>query len=429
MALKGDNMVRVKQSNRSAILNLLHEEGKLSRKRIAKKLMLTPAAITLLIGDMIKEGLLREGETLPGAGSAGRKEVVVEINSRNFASLGVSINLHDIIISAVYLDGTVLFHKSLPNDHSKTAEELVDYIADELDKLVKENNLERNRIVGLGVAIRGIVDLERKISIHSFGALRESNVPLYKMFEEKTGYRITMDNNVRSLSEAHIFMFRKPRPSSMLFLRSEIGIGGAVTINSETHLGGNGKCSELGHTPVVKNGKLCKCGKRGCLETIASPEAIENEAKAIYSPDKTPQLYKLTGGNIGNVTFDTIVDAALGGDEKIEKIIRNAIIHLADVLKVVIYTIDPQYIVLYGKMFRNKIYFNWLNHEMKIGMDDYQDTIIKESQFNMTLEDKCAGILAVRAFYNEGGIRRFTGGSKSEEEYYDWFGMFSKRNL
>ncbi len=404
MALKGDNMVRVKQSNRSAILNLLHEEGGLSRKRIAEKLMLTPAAITLIIGDMIKEGLLREGETLPGAGSAGRKEVIVEINSKSFIGLGVSINLHDIILSAVYLDGTVLFHKSIPNDTKMPVEAMVDFVSNELKALVKKYRLESNSIVGLGVAIRGIVDRDRKISIHSFGALRDNNIPLYKMFEEKTGYRVTMENNVRSLSEAHIFMTRKPRPSSMLFLRAEIGIGGAVTINSEAHLGGNGKCSELGHIPVAKNGKLCKCGKRGCLETIASPEAIENDVKSIYSIEKTPQLYKMTDGDIENVNFDLIIEAALSGDEKIEKIIRHSIIHLADVLKVIIYAIDPQKIILYGKMFRNKNYLDWLNHEMMIGTDDYRETVIKESEFNMTLENKCAGIMALRTFYTEGGF-------------------------
>jgi N-acetylglucosamine repressor len=405
MAIKGDNMISVKQSNRAAILNLLHEKKGMSRKRIAEELGLTPSAITLIITDMIKEGLLKEGETLPGEGSAGRKEVIVEIVTKNFIALGITINLNEIILSAIHLNGAIIFQNNLPNDNKMQTDKLVAHLSRELKKLVKKYELDPDRIVGLGVAIRGIVDLERKTSINSFGALKEDNVPLYQMFEKETGLPITLENNVRSLCEAHIFLLQKERPSSMLFLRAEVGIGGAVVINSKVHYGGNGKCSELGHVPVVKNGRLCKCGKRGCLETIASRESIERSTKSIFSLEKTPQLYKIADGNIEHIDYDMIVEAAMNGDKNVEKILRNAIVHLADTLKAVVYAIDPQIIVLYGKMFENKYYFDWLSNEMKIGTEDCHGSMIKVSEFNMTLENKCSGILAVRSFYGKGGLR------------------------
>src|SRR5690554_2092514 len=136
MAIKGDNMISVKQSNRSAILNLLHENGGMSRKRIAEELALTPSAITLIIGDMIREGLLKEGETLPGAGNAGRKEVIVEIDATNFIALGISINLHEIILSAIHLNGVIVFQKILPNNHTMQADVFVSYLSNELKQLV-----------------------------------------------------------------------------------------------------------------------------------------------------------------------------------------------------------------------------------------------------------------------------------------------------
>ena len=89
MPFTGDNMMGVKRNNRSAALRILHEEGSLSRKRLAESLGLTPAAITKIVGEMLGEGLLLEGSAIP-SGSAGRREILLELNPRFGAALGAS---------------------------------------------------------------------------------------------------------------------------------------------------------------------------------------------------------------------------------------------------------------------------------------------------------------------------------------------------
>ena len=111
MSFEGDNMMGVKRTNRSAALHLLHERGSMSRKRLSESIKLTPAAITKIVGEMIAEGLLTEGSMLPGSG-VGRREVMVELNSRARATLGVFINLRQAFVSAVWLDGAVIFPKA-----------------------------------------------------------------------------------------------------------------------------------------------------------------------------------------------------------------------------------------------------------------------------------------------------------------------------
>ena len=104
-------MMGVKRTNRSAALRILHERGSMSRKRLSETIKLTPAAITKIVGEMIAEGLLTEGSMLPGSG-AGRREVMVELNSRARAALGIFINLREAIVSAAWLDGAVIFSES-----------------------------------------------------------------------------------------------------------------------------------------------------------------------------------------------------------------------------------------------------------------------------------------------------------------------------
>ena len=108
MAYHGDNMFHVKRTNRSAVLRLLHEQAGLSRKRLAEQTRLTPAAITKITGELIAEGLVHEGKALPSS-SAGRREVSLEPDVRARCALGLLLNRGQAMLSAVWLDGSVIF--------------------------------------------------------------------------------------------------------------------------------------------------------------------------------------------------------------------------------------------------------------------------------------------------------------------------------
>lgn len=404
MAIKGDNMMSVKRSNRNAILKLLHENGALSRKMIAQELGLTPAAITLIVTDMMKDGLLSEGLTLPGSGAAGRKEILVSINSRSYYSLGASIDLNNAVLSATDLEGRLIFHRTQPFRFEDPPQETVRMLSRELLALVQENNIPADRITGLGVAIRGLVDVEKRVSVQSLGAFGVENLPLADLFEKETGLTVCLDNNVRSLSQAHSFMARGDKTPSQFFVRCETGIGGAMTIDHKLHNGSNGRCSELGHIPIAPNGKLCHCGKRGCLETIASPWAIEEDAQELLDEQETPVLYKITGGSKKSVTLKTVMEAAQKGDVKVKALVENAVNMFSFVLKGIIYMIDPQQVVLYGRLFENDYYLKLLFCSLKNDVDRNVESIVRKSNMNMMLNDNHACILAIQKFIDNGGI-------------------------
>lgn len=136
MIYEGDNMMGIKRTNRSAALRLLHERGSMSRKRLAESTKLTPAAITKIVGEMISEGLVCEGSPLP-SGGVGRREVTVELNSRARCALGVLINLRQAILSAAWLDGSVIFSEELPLEPMCDAEDTVVRLAARLAELMK----------------------------------------------------------------------------------------------------------------------------------------------------------------------------------------------------------------------------------------------------------------------------------------------------
>lgn len=406
MLREGDNMMGVKRVNRSAALRILHERGGISRKQLSETIHLTPAAITKIVGEFIEEGIVRDGRLLPGGG-AGRREVMVELDERSRCALGLLINLRQAIVSAVWLDGTVIFSEEIELIPSAPAEDTVKMLCERLCVLADEHIPEKERILGVGIAIRGITSFDARIIHNSFGALSCADYPLAQRVEEYTGYKAVMSNNVRALFAAQMFLSKEREAHSQFFLRCEYGIGASLSINDRIWLGGTNQCSEIGHIPVIRRGgKPCSCGKSGCLETIASPAAIREDAISILSPDKTPVLWKtsLVRGR-DELTVEDVLEAASCGDSGAAEIVDRAVSALSSALKSVIYIIDPAKIVLYGRMFENDFYLTRLLAELQEGVDAGHHITTEKSAYNQLLEDKAAGLLVIESFFDNGGMQ------------------------
>ena len=406
MSYKGDNLMSVKRTNRSVALRALHEKGAMSRKRLAECMNLTPAAITKIVGEMISDGLISEGEML-SSGNAGRREILIDINTTSACGLGVLINLRHAILSATWLDGSVIFSEEIAIAASAPAEETARRLAARLLELLDNNGIERSRVVGLGIAVRGITSEDGRVVRNSFGALAESEYPLCALFEELTGFRCMMENNVRSLLAAQMFLSRDETTGSQFFLRCGYGIGAALSINGKIWHGVTAQCAEIGHIPVIRRGgKPCHCGKSGCLETIASPGAIREDALAILSEEKTPLLWrKCQEQGKENLSVFDVFTAASNGDEGAAAIVDQAVQALASAVKALIYLVDPGKIVLYGSLFEDSYYLSRLSSELQEGVDTRHRVVIEKSRYNQLLEDRAACLLAVQDFIDNGGTQ------------------------
>ena len=382
MTFQGDNMMAVKRNNRSAALRILHEKGEMSRKKLAEYMQLTPAAITKIVAEMLGEGLLHEGDAVT-SGSVGRREIPVALNVRCVCALGMLINTRQAILSAVWLDGSVIFSEEIPLPPRASADETVEMLTRRLLALAAEAGLERGSILGVGLAVRGVTSPDGRTVADSFGALREANYPICERVES-----------------------RDEAGGSQFFLRCEYGIGASLSIDGKIWHGVTEQCAEIGHIPVGRRGgKPCSCGKSGCLETIASPTAIREDALALLSPDKTPVLWNLwRGKKPDQLSVDDVFRAAASGDDGAATIVDRAVIALGSAVKAVVYLVDPGKIVLNGRMFENEYYLSRLLSELREGVDSRHTVTVEKSRYNHQLEDKAAPLLAVQDFFDRGGI-------------------------
>jgi N-acetylglucosamine repressor len=173
----GINMLDVKMGNRSAILELIYRSKGIPRKDIAKALGLTPAAITLITNDLINEGILIEADTRVSAGR-GRKEILLEIDSHKYASIGVNITRHHFELICIDFSCKILFQKMYKtSDLHHDAGKILACIAEEIrNNILHADFLAGRQVLGIGASTLGVVDSKKGISVNSYGVF-EAEAP------------------------------------------------------------------------------------------------------------------------------------------------------------------------------------------------------------------------------------------------------------
>lgn len=403
MTLKGTNMVHVKRQNRASILELIYSHGGLSRKGIAERIRLTPAAVTLITNNMIKEGLLKEIRVEPNSGKVGRKEVIIDINYSNYYAVGVNINLKMSRVICIDLKCRVKFEHCFQTPAFNTPESLISYACSTIMDNIQKHRIKKERIIGVGVGVRGIVDNNNGISLESYG-LWDGEVNVKAMFEEQLLLPVEVDNNVRSIVRGQLF-YSEDKPNSILLVKYGPGIGGALAIGDKLYTGYQYRAAELGHMIVDPLGAPCRCKQYGCLETIASYDAIQRDIRAVYSKSVTPVLYQLTGGDMAAFDIATIMKAYKNGDVVIRRIMSRVMGYFAIMIRNSITLYNPEKIILYGEAFDNADFFEELcNFTFKDTNNENAISLISKSEFNGDLDTKGPASLAIKNFFDNGGI-------------------------
>jgi predicted NBD/HSP70 family sugar kinase len=398
----GINMIAVKKRNRSSILNLIYRSGGMSRKEIANKLNLTPAAITLITTDLIEEGLLIESFTEENNNRKGRKEIILEINSSKYAAIGIYISVNKFQIVCIDLNQNILFEDTvfIADCHRKSTA-ILDKIYAITQEHLKHYDVSRTRtILGVGISIRGVVNSRDGISVNSYH-LWEDNVNVVAYLHEKLKLPIILTNNICSLAHGESFFAHLEHPDNMLFIKYGPGVGAARVSYQDTLSVFDFNAIQMGHIISDPNGVLCECGNQGCLETIAGYNAMIKNVSDLFSEFLTPALYAATEGNPDNINIKTIVQAYENGDKAVESIFVRAAYYLSIAIKNTMCLFDPKSIILYGELFENPKFRKAL-HQQLSKYSGFEK--VSFSHFNLQLETLGPASTIINYFFENGGM-------------------------
>ena len=397
----GFNMLDVKKKNRSAILHLIHQNRRISRKEIASHLGLTPAAITLITTDLIKEGLLVEATTQPTT-KKGRKEILLEINAEKFAAIGVSITRTKFKVMCIDLDCLFLFEDTVSTEDCHNNGGLIlDKICTYLSGFITNAAaIQDKKLLGIGVSVLGVVDTLHGISVKSYD-IWEDNVAVTEYIQQRLSLPVVLTNNICALAHGETFLTRSAASDNMLFIKYGPGVGCSHLISSGTTSIYDYTSVELGHMIMDSNGRPCICGNQGCLETLVSYDSIEHSIADLISETFTPVLYEILGGSPENLCMHAIMQAYDENEPIVVKAIDRTITYLAIAIKNAITILSPSSVVLYGEPFNNITFKQSLLKELSA----FPNTqLVTFSDFNLGLETLGPATVMISYFFEIGGL-------------------------
>jgi glucokinase len=223
----------------------------------------------------------------------------------------------------------------------------VDRIVSIIAKLLEEAGNSKESLGGIGIGCPGPLNMEEGIILESPN-LGWKNVPLKKTLEKEFGCPVFVCNDVDAglYGEYRFGAANGARTAIGVFPGT--GIGGAMVYEGKIFRGKTGSCLEIGHVPVSVEGPFCGCGRRGCLETVASRLAMSAEiAKAAYR-GQAPYILRIAGTDLANIRSGTIKEAIEAGDKIVEAIIKDGARQLGLVLAGTVNLLAPDVIILGG---------------------------------------------------------------------------------
>lgn len=260
---------------------------------------------------------------------------------------GVDIGGTNTKIGIVSTEGRIVAKESIKTLSMEGVESTLKRIWASIKGLLEKNEINYEDLLGVGMGIPGPV---REQEIVGFFANFpwEKNLNIAKLFRNISGKETKLENdvNVIALGEARHGAGRGAKTSVTIALGT--GIGGGIYIDGKIISGFNGAGGEVGHMKLVKDGKLCGCGQKGCFEAYASATGIEREAISRLKVNKTNKLYQKLNGEIDKVEAKDVFDCAKEGDAFSLDIVDYEAEYLAMGIGNILNLINPEKIILAG---------------------------------------------------------------------------------
>lgn len=192
-----------------------------------------------------------------------------------------------------------------------------------LEEALEDAKVSRDDLCGIGIGFPGPLDLDEGIVLESPN-LGWKNFDLKGLLEKKFKAPVFVGNDVDLGTYGEYRFGAGDKARCVLGVFPGTGIGGGCVYEGKVLRGKRHSCLEIGHMKLIPNGRLCGCGGRGCLETVASRVAIATECAAAVFRGEAPKLEKIAGADIRAMRSGALAEAVQAGDRVVEDIIVNA---------------------------------------------------------------------------------------------------------
>jgi predicted NBD/HSP70 family sugar kinase len=316
--------------NRRIVLDVIRRHGSLSRKDIVDKVALSPQTVANITSDLESVGLVIS-RRLKVEKSRGQPPIVFELNPNGGSSIGITIEPGRVCAALVNLVGQVMARREVEVDTHDRRESLSTMVA--TVKELAANAGPSGRLRGVGVALPGPFAVTNMSFVGPTALEGWTDLSVLDELRRISGFHVfySVDSVAGALGES-LFGTAK-NLNNFFYMHFGVGLGGTLVANRSAYKGANGNATEIGHVPIVPDGKPCYCGNRGCLERYLSLHSL---AEALGRADVKD------GGR------DVLVKMLSAEDPALLDWCREAARHLRNAVCMIENLLDPETIVIGG---------------------------------------------------------------------------------
>jgi len=265
-----------------------------------------------------------------------------------FPVVGVDIGGTKIIAAVFDGDGAMLSRIYCLTLGSEGPDRVINRISSTISKVIEKAGLKRDQVGCIGIAAAGAIDINRGIVADSPNIPRWQNIPLRDRLLESLGGPLFVLNDANAAALAEHRLGAGRGLNNLIYITVSTGIGGGMIIDGELYQGTDGSAAEIGHMIIKIGGPVCKCGKRGCFEAMASGTAIARLAqKRLRRGDKSI-MPGLAHDKVGDVTAQLVAEAARKGDALARAVIEESAGYLGIGVANLVNLMNPQMIIIGG---------------------------------------------------------------------------------
>jgi predicted NBD/HSP70 family sugar kinase len=339
------------QTNKYNVLHCLLRGRPINRAAIAKLTDLSIPTVMSIIDDLFETKIVRSiGK---GESSGGKPPEMLEIVPDHFYYIGLDVGrtttravVNDVISRQIAC-------LQEPAGEPFPEKQFVDNLCRLILQIYGQIGVEKSRILGVGIAMPGLIDHDSGNVLFSpdFGW---NNIPLRSWLQEALPFPVFIENSNRALGLNESYLPGEEEYAHTIFsVNLGYGIGGALILGEDVYVGASGTSGEIGHITVDREGPVCMCGNRGCLEAVASGAAIGAQGQRAAARNHKSKLAELCGGDLSQIDAKLVFEAANLGDKAALEIIERAAEYIGIGLSMAINVLDPDRAILCGGLMKN----------------------------------------------------------------------------
>lgn len=324
----------VRRLNQSAVFQVVHRHGPVSRVDIAARLNLSPAAVTNITSDLIDRGLVFEARKAE-RGGVGRRRVLLEVAYDTAYVAGIKVSNVGLTCALTNLNAEVVHaaQRPLASTDPGAVVDAIEAAFGDLGAAVGQP------LAALGVNLPGLVDADRQTVRHS-PLLGWSQVPLGQLLHDRLGVSVLVENDVNALALAEAWFGRGREHDGFLVVTLGRGVGLGIVLGGEVYRGPHGGAGEFGHVLLDPHGPETRYAAPGTVEAFLSDDALMREAR------------RRVAGFPDDGTAELVAELAQRGDAAAAAVVADAGRALGRALSVLVNVFAPSLIVLSGEGMR-----------------------------------------------------------------------------